>query len=121
MLRIFFDENTCSALNKIHLYNTVLSTIVAMYYTRSSDPIYLIPESLHPFTNLSPTIPQILETNILLCFYEVNVFVFFFLRFHTYTIPVFSFFHLVYFIYHNVSQSHSCYCTWQDFLFFKAV
>lgn len=120
MLCIFFDENTCSALNKIHLYNAVLPTIVTMYYTRSSDPIYLIPESLHPFTNLSPTIPQTLETTILVCFYEVNFFSFL-LIFHTYTIPVFSFFHLVYFIYHNVSQSHSCYCTWQDFLFFKAV
>jgi len=41
----------CS-LSKFQLHNPVLSTIITMFYIRSSDLIFLIIENLYPFTNL---------------------------------------------------------------------
>ena len=50
---LLFGENKFYFLRKFQLYNTVLSTIISMFYIRSSDLIHLIAESLYLFTNLS--------------------------------------------------------------------
>ena len=61
-------------LRKFQLYSTVLSTLVTMLHIRSSDLIYLIAESLYPFTNLCLSLWPIDPGNhsSALCFYDFD-------------------------------------------------
>ena len=69
------------SLSKLQLHNTVLLTIVAMMFIRSSDLIHCIAESLYPFTHLSlfPPPPQPLATTFLLSV-SMSLTFFFFLK-----------------------------------------
>ena len=73
-------EHLSSNPSKFQLYHTVLATIVTMFHIRFSNLIYLIAESLYPFTNLSLFPPlQALPTTFLL---SVSVSLTLFFRFH---------------------------------------
>ena len=96
--------------SKFQLCNTVLSTLVTMFYIKSSDLIHLILKAcvLLPSCPSLPG-PQLLATTLLLCFYEFDFFFFpCFFRFHIQVIPCSVCLCLAYFIQHNALQFHPC-------------
>ena len=97
------------SLPRFQLYNTVLQTIITIFYITFSDYIHLIGKSLYFLTklSLSPYTPTTGNCFSTFCFKELKCKkkFFFFLRVHISMILCIICFSLAYFTYHNSSRS----------------